>query len=100
MSEYYYMKTTMQNNNQFKKYTDNLADVLEAKNKAYGNSFAKSIDTYGLSVIGVRLSDKYNRIEHLISNGELKENDESLKDTLLDMAGYAILSLRYLNEKE
>ncbi|WP_302582807.1 nucleotide modification associated domain-containing protein [Lactobacillus intestinalis] len=48
--------------------------------------------------IGVRLSDKYNRIEHLITNNELKENDESLEDTLLDMAGYSILALRYLKE--
>ncbi|WP_289687394.1 nucleotide modification associated domain-containing protein [Lactobacillus intestinalis] len=41
---------------------------------------------------------KYNRIEHLITNNELKENDESLEDTLLDMAGYSILALRYLKE--
>lgn len=80
--------------NGFKNYTDNLANVLQSKNKAYGDSFTKSVDKYGLSVIGVRLSDKYNRIEHLITNHELKENDESLEDTLLDMAGYSILALK------
>lgn len=84
--------------NGFKNYTDNLANVLQSKNKAYGDSFTKSVDKYGLSVIGVRLSDKYNRIEHLITNNELKENDESLEDTLLDMAGYSILALKYLEE--
>lgn len=87
-------------NSKFKKYTDNLAVTLENKNKAYGDSFTKSVDRYGLSVIGVRLSDKYNRIEHLITNHELKENDESLEDTLLDMAGYSILALKYLKEHE
>ena len=86
--------------NSFLKYTNNLADILQSKNKAYGDSFTKSIDKYGLSVIGVRLSDKYNRIEHLITHNELKENDESLEDTLLDMAGYAILGLKYLKEHE
>lgn len=85
-------------NSKFRKYTDNLAITLESKNQAYGDSFAKSVDKYGLSVIGVRLSDKYNRIEHLITNHELKENDESLEDTLLDMAGYSILALKYLEE--
>lgn len=85
-------------NNPFEKYTDHLAETLLEKNKAYGDSFTKSVDKYGLSVIGVRLSDKYNRIEHLITNHELKENDESLEDTLLDMAGYAILGLKYLEE--
>lgn len=84
--------------NSFKTYTDKLAVTLEQKNQAYGDSFTKSIEKYGLSVIGIRLSDKYNRIEHLITNNELKENDESLKDTLLDTAGYAILCLKYLEE--
>ncbi len=86
--------------NQFKKYTNHLAITLENKNKAYGDSFTKSVDKYGLSVIGVRLSDKYNRIEHLITHHELKENDESLEDTLLDLAGYSILGLKYLKEHE
>lgn len=84
--------------NPFKLYTNQLAKTLFKKNQAYGDSFTKSVDTYGLSVIGVRLSDKYNRIEHLITNHELKENDESLEDTLLDNAGYSILALKYLKE--
>ena len=88
------------NHNPFKKYTDKLAETLLEKNTAYGDSFSQSVDKYGLSVIGVRLSDKYNRIEHLITNHELKENDESLEDTLLDMAGYSILGLKYLKEHE
>lgn len=86
--------------NPFKDYTNHLAETLQEKNKAYGDSFTKSVDKYGLSVIGVRLSDKYNRIEHLITHNELKENDESLEDTLLDMAGYAVLGLKYLKEHE
>lgn len=84
--------------NPFKKYTDHLAKTLQEKNKAYGDSFTKSVDDYGLKVIGIRLSDKYNRIKHLVNNSELKENDESLEDTLLDMAGYSILALKYLEE--
>lgn len=84
--------------NHFKKYTDNLAETLQAKNAAYGDSFTKSVDDYGLKVIGIRLSDKYNRIKHLVNNSELKENDESLEDTLLDNAGYSILALKYLKE--
>lgn len=86
--------------NQFKKYTDHLADILQKKNAAYGDSFTKSVNTYGLPVIGIRLSDKYNRLEHLITNDELEENDESLEDTLWDMAGYSILALKYLDSKK
>lgn len=83
--------------NQFKEYTDHLASVLAKKNKAYGDSFTKSVNTYGLPVIGIRLSDKYNRIEHLLTHSKFEEYNESLKDTLLDMAGYSILALKYLD---
>lgn len=86
--------------NPFLKYTDHLADVLNQKNLAYGDSFSKSLDEDGLLVLKIRLGDKFNRISSLIKRGELKENDESLEDTLLDMAGYAILGLKYLKEHE
>lgn len=86
--------------NKFKPYTDRLADILQAKNQAYGDSFTKSLDEDGLLVLKIRLGDKFNRISQLIKRGELKENDESLEDTLLDMAGYSILGLKYLKEHE
>ena len=94
----YESKYEDQVNNPFRSYTENLAETLQEKNKAYGDSFSQSVDDYGLKVVGIRLSDKYNRIKHLVNNGELKENDESLEDTLLDMAGYSILALKYLEE--
>ena len=84
--------------NEFLKYTNHLADVLNQKNLAYGDSFSKSLDEDGLLVLKIRLGDKFNRISSLIKRDELKENDESLEDTLLDMAGYAILGLKYLKE--
>lgn len=88
----------MWNDNHFKKYTDHLADILQAKNDAYGDSFSKSLDEDGLLVLKIRLGDKFNRISSLIKKNELKENDESLEDTLLDLAGYSILGLKYLEE--
>lgn len=84
--------------NPFKNYTDHLAKILQEKNIAYGDSFTKSVDEDGLLVLKIRLGDKFNRVSSLIKKGELKENDESLADTLLDMAGYSILGLKYLKE--
>ena len=84
--------------NPFKDYTDHLAKTLQEKNHAYGDSFTKSVDEDGLLVLKIRLGDKFNRVSSLIKKGELKENDESLKDTLLDLAGYSILGLKYLKE--
>lgn len=84
--------------NKFLEYTNHLADVLNQKNLAYGDSFSKSLDEDGLLVLKIRLGDKFNRISSLIKRDELKENDESLEDTLLDLAGYSILGLKYLEE--
>lgn len=84
--------------NPFKEFTDQLAETLQEKNDAYGDSFTKSVDEDGLLVLKIRLGDKLNRVSSLIKKGELKENDESLEDTLLDLAGYSILGLKYLEE--
>lgn len=86
------------NNNSFVEYTNYLADTLQEKNLAYGDSFTKTMDNWGLEALGIRLSDKLSRIASLVKQGKLKENDESLEDTLLDLAGYAVLGLKYLKE--
>ena len=86
--------------NDFLGYTDKLAATLQAKNDAYGDSFTKTVDEDGLLVLKIRLGDKLNRVSSLIKKNELKENDESLEDTLLDLAGYSILGLKYLKEHE
>lgn len=80
--------------------TNDLADVLQKKNDAYGNSFDKEMDEWGLSALCIRLSDKYQRIKNLVQNPDVDWNDESIYDTLKDLAGYALLGMHYLNNKE
>lgn len=98
LDQFHEFITNFVNDNRFKQYTDRLANVLLSKNNAYGDSFSKSLDEDGLLVLKIRLGDKFNRISSLIKRDELKENDESLEDTLLDLAGYSILGLKYLEE--
>lgn len=47
-----------------------------------------------------RMSDKLSRVGSFISNGELKVKDESVEDTLLDLANYCILFIGYLKARE
>lgn len=76
----------------------NLKSMLVMKNQMYGNSFFKTLDEYGLSLICVRLEDKLNRLKQIILNGKNdNKTDERLIDTLLDIAGYAVLSKIYIN---
>ena len=80
--------------------TIKLAKILIAKNKDYGNSFDKLFDEYGEPVIAIRIGDKYSRLKSLIKNEKREVSDESLVDTLMDLAGYAILSIRKLEENK
>ena len=59
--------------NPFLKYTNHLADVLNQKNLAYGDSFSKSLDEDGLLVLKIRLGDKLNRVSSLIKKANLKK---------------------------
>lgn len=77
--------------------TNSLTKIYQAKNQDYGNSFEKSLYKFGLVASIIRLSDKMNRIESL-SQTKAKVKDESIEDTLLDLANYAIMTVVWLRK--
>ena len=70
------------------------------KNKKYGNSFEISLDKYGIIAALTRLSDKFNRIETLILSGDAGTDDESVADTLIDLANYCVMTAVYMKSGE
>lgn len=87
--------------NDIKELTEDLADTLIAKNHDYGSSFEKSMDAYGDVVLLIRLGDKFNRLKNLIMKQKQGEvTDESVEDTLKDLAGYAILGLQVMDARD
>ena len=77
----------------------NMNEMYKSKNEDYGYSFDKSLDKFGLLSSLIRLTDKMNRFEQLIDN-DSKVNDESIEDTLLDMANYAIMTVMWKRLEE
>lgn len=75
-----------------KNICDQLHDTYVRKNHDYGNSFSKIYDKFGLLSSFIRLNDKLNRIESLMTKQQ-QVHDESIEDTLLDMANYCILTI-------
>ena len=74
-----------------------LKELLIEKNKMYGDSFFKTLDEYGNVLMCVRIEDKLNRLKEIILRGAKDgKTDEKLVDTVVDIAGYAILSKIYL----
>lgn len=81
-----------------KELTTYLSSLYELKNKKYGDSFGQSVREFGYISALTRMSDKYNRLKQLImSNQTGSDTDESLKDTLVDLANYCLMTVLELN---
>lgn len=76
-----------------------ISATLAKKNEDYGDSFHSLFLQEGLAASRIRLGDKYNRFCTLSRRGgeERRVRDENIRDTLLDMAGYAILTIAELD---
>ena len=74
-----------------------LNDLYAKKNADYGNSFHDSFLEEGWAMPRIRLCDKMNRLKSLTKNGKQKVKDESIRDTLLDLANYSIMTVMELD---
>ena len=76
-----------------------LNELYARKNADYGDSFGKSFTEYGLTMACIRLEDKLNRIKALTKQ-KAQVSDESIVDTLMDLANYSIMTLVELGQGE
>ena len=74
--------------------------LYERKNHDYGNSFSDTFEKLGAVSAVTRMYDKMNRIVSLVSTKEQKVNDESLRDTLIDIANYAVMTIMELDKRK
>ena len=75
-----------------KQWCENLHALYEIKNRAYGDSFGDTFNKLGIISAVTRITDKYNRLVNLATHPDINENDESIIDTLADLANYAIMT--------
>lgn len=72
------------------------AELFSKKNKDYGDAFAN----FGTIGVLVRMSDKISRAIS-ISNKNIKlVDDESLRDTLIDLHNYSAMAIMLLDENK
>lgn len=79
--------------NAFEDVTIVLRNLYDAKNRDYNDSFGKSFEKWGLPMSCIRLGDKLNRLESFSQQKEMLAHDESVVDTIRDLANYAIMTL-------
>lgn len=75
-----------------------LTELYARKNHDYGDSFHITFQKWGLTMSAIRLGDKLQRLETLI-RAESQVKDESIRDTLIDLANYAIMTVMELDRE-
>jgi len=92
---------------EFHKLVDKMKEIHAAKNQDYGNwhPLGNFMEAEGFGVspfkgVLIRLSDKYTRVKTLSKKADMvgEVKDESIEDTLIDMANYSILAVILFRE--
>ena len=84
----------------FETITKYMLKIFKQKNHDYGNSFEQSLNDEGIAASRIRLRDKWNRFVQLSRGRNAQVNEESIQDTLLDMANYAIMTIMWLDKQQ
>lgn len=91
-----------------KEFFDNCIEISRKKNADYtgkdANPFGnfQSVETLGISTeqgFLTRMMDKMKRIASFVEQGTLQVKDESITDTLRDLANYSSLLAGYIKSK-
>lgn len=69
-----------------------MQELYDKKNHDYGNSFSETIQEFGFIPAIARINDKLKRIKQMVK-GEQMQVNESMRDNLIDIANYCILTI-------
>lgn len=88
---------------EYNELVEKLKEIRRKKGADYGdikkdNPFAnlKEVESLGISAfigILIRLCDKFGRLKSFAKKGSLQVKDETIEDTLLDIANYSLLAI-------
>lgn len=74
--------------------------LYSRKNADYGDAFHTSFVDEGMAMARIRLGDKLARFKNLSRSNAQMVEDESIRDTLIDLANYAIMTVMELDGAE
>jgi hypothetical protein len=78
--------------------SDELVELMISKNEDYGSKNILNTPGGPLNGLAVRLYDKIERLSNLTTNNATP-NHESIRDTLIDIANYAIIGVLVEDDK-
>lgn len=93
--------------NRYVALLDNMKDLHVRKNAGYAGhnpdpwANFRMAEAFGVSALNgclVRMSDKYIRVANLVKDSSLDQVGENVKDTLMDLAAYALIAICLMEE--
>ena len=85
---------------EFAKIVGEMTTLYAKKNHDYGNSFDEGCDKIGTGYPLGRLLDKMNRLIACMGKEDEMQVNESIEDTLKDLACYSVMTLSYLQRNK
>ena len=70
-----------------------LTDILIKKQRDYGPGNINNAPGGALNGLLVRMNDKMERLKHLIYHADGEPQNESIDDSFLDIANYAVIAM-------
>ena len=89
--------TNKEDADRFKEITDKMFETFKAKNHDYGSSFSNLFNECGMTYAYGHMAEKLERVKSLMKD-DAKVNGEGMKDSLLDLSNYAILTIMELDK--
>jgi hypothetical protein len=78
---------------EFRQIAEEMASLYERKHADYGSNFEDLFARFGMLSSVIRFYDKIQRIENMTKTGKQNVSDESIEDTLKDLANYSIMTM-------
>lgn len=76
-----------------------MVELHDMKNADYGDAFTKSMDIFGETYLLSRLHDKLQRLISINNKGAIRVTGETILDTLMDLACYAVMGIEYYQNR-
>ena len=84
----------------FEKITAEMLETYKKKNADYGNSFSETIQEFGYIPSVARINDKLKRVKNIVKGKDMNIKDESMRDNLMDIANYCVLTIMELDNQK
>lgn len=95
-----YEENMESDNSRFGKILSEMFDTYKKKNADYGNSFSETIQEFGYIPAVARINDKLKRVKNMVNGNNMHITDESLRDNLMDIAVYSVLTVVELDKQK